>query len=124
MWLNWEIWLKTEFGDLCDSLIRGRICGIPENTLREWLIRVDDLTLDKAITICRAADSTKEHIKETVPPSQDVHAVGSKHKLQEREKKGKGNVIDAKLNYVVVADTTTRMKSVQQSDNRAQSVND
>ena len=79
---------NCEFGDLCDSLIRDRIiCGIPDNTLRERLLRVEDLTLDKAITMYRTADSTKEHIKEIVPPSQYVHAVVGKHKPQEREKK-------------------------------------
>ena len=74
---------NCEFFDLCDSLIRDRIiCGIPCNTLRERLLRVEDLTLDKAITMCRAAESTKEHIKEIVPPSQDVHAIGGNHKPQ------------------------------------------
>ena len=37
--------------------------------------------------MCRAAESTKEHIKEIVPPSQDVHAVGGKNKPHKPEKK-------------------------------------
>lgn len=68
---------NCEFGDLVDSLIRDRIiCGVPDNALKERLLRTVDLTLDKALATCRAAESTKEQIKIIVPPS-EVHAVGT-----------------------------------------------
>ena len=52
------------FGDLTESLIRDRlICGIQDDILTERLLRVQDLTLEKAVTMCRAAESTKEHMK-------------------------------------------------------------
>lgn len=71
---------NCEFGDLVDSLIRDRIiCGVPDNALKERLLRTVDLTLDKALATCRAAESTKEQIKSIVPSS-EVHAVGTKPK--------------------------------------------
>lgn len=71
---------NCEFWDLVDSLIRDRIiCGVPDNTFKERLLRTVDLTLDNALATCRAAESTKEQIKSIVPPS-EVHAVGTKPK--------------------------------------------
>ncbi|MES9881309.1 MAG: hypothetical protein ABW185_10555 [Sedimenticola sp.] len=56
---------SCEFGDLSDSFIRDRIiCGITSDSLRERLLREQELTLDKAITMCRAAESTKERMRE------------------------------------------------------------
>ena len=50
-----------EFGTLRDSLIRDRIvAGIQDAKVRERLLRETDLTLDKAITISRAAEATKK----------------------------------------------------------------
>ena len=44
-----------EFGNLEDSLVRDKIvCGIPDNGLRERLLREPNLTLDKTINMCRA----------------------------------------------------------------------
>ena len=51
---------QCEFGDLCDSLIRDRIvCGIQSNYLRERLLREPELSLTKAIDICRASEVSK-----------------------------------------------------------------
>lgn len=45
-----------EFGHLTDSLIRDRIvCGITDDQVRGRLLREPDLTLNKAIDICRAS---------------------------------------------------------------------
>ena len=56
-----------EFGTLCDSLIRDRIvCGISSTHLRERLLRETDLSLPKAIDICRATEVSKsqaQHFK-------------------------------------------------------------
>ncbi|XP_052746964.1 uncharacterized protein LOC128199832 [Bicyclus anynana] len=50
-----------EFMQLRDSLIRDRIvCGISNTTVRDRLLRTDDLTLAKAVQICEAAEMSKE----------------------------------------------------------------
>ncbi|XP_068758790.1 uncharacterized protein [Montipora capricornis] len=53
-----------EFKDLRDGLIRDRmICGINNQTLRERLLRESDLTLEKALDICRASEHSKQQMK-------------------------------------------------------------
>ncbi|CAG5019291.1 unnamed protein product [Parnassius apollo] len=57
--LSWQ----CDFGDLHESLLRDKIvCGIVNNTVRDRLLRTDDLTLSTAIQICQAAEITKEEI--------------------------------------------------------------
>ena len=54
-----------EFGELAESLIRDRIvCGIRDDRVRVRLLREQDLDLQKAITICRASETTNETLKE------------------------------------------------------------
>ncbi|CAG4932714.1 unnamed protein product [Parnassius apollo] len=54
---------KCDFGDLHESLLRDKIvCGIVNNTVRDRLLRTDDLRLSKAIQICQAAEISKEEI--------------------------------------------------------------
>ncbi|XP_063535965.1 uncharacterized protein LOC134745805 [Cydia strobilella] len=51
---------SCEFGDLNDGLIKDRlVCGIVSAAIRERLLREDDLTLNKALEICRAAIVSK-----------------------------------------------------------------
>lgn len=53
-----------EFAQLQDSLIRDRIvCGIINDQVRGRLLREADLTLDKAIDICRASEITTSQVK-------------------------------------------------------------
>lgn len=48
-----------------DSLTKDRlVCGIPENILREKLLREDNLDLQKALTLCRAAETMKAQARE------------------------------------------------------------
>lgn len=52
------------YGGLEDNLIRDRIvCGIRENTIRKRLLQEDKLSLDRAIDMCRAFESTAVKIK-------------------------------------------------------------
>ena len=52
------------FGTINDSLIRDRfICGISDDGLRERLLRREDLTLDKALTMGRITEETNTGIK-------------------------------------------------------------
>lgn len=54
-----------EFGGLTESLIKDRIvCGITDNGLRERLLRESDLDLEKALALCRAAETVRSQAKE------------------------------------------------------------
>ncbi len=64
---------SCEFGTLCDSLIRDRIvCGIIDDKLRARLLREGDLTLQKAIDICRANEVSLEQAKSLTNVTDDV----------------------------------------------------
>lgn len=53
-----------EFGELCDSLIRDRIvCGVRDDQVRARLLREADLTLVKALDVCRAIERTSTQMK-------------------------------------------------------------
>ena len=53
-----------EFGELKDSLIRDRIvCGIRCDKTRSRLLREPDLTLQRAIDICRANEAMSSQMK-------------------------------------------------------------
>jgi len=53
-----------DFGTQEESMIRDRIVlGCPDQRLQERLLREPDLTLTKALTICRAAEATKEQLR-------------------------------------------------------------
>lgn len=53
-----------EFGELCDSLIRDRIvCGIRDDQVRVRLLREAELTLVKALDVCRASELTSTQMK-------------------------------------------------------------
>ena len=53
-----------QYNDLKDGLIRDRIvCGIRNEALREHLLRIADLSLEKAIDSCRASEQSKQQLK-------------------------------------------------------------
>ena len=55
---------SCEFGDLKDSLIRDRIvCGVRGESMKERLLRDADLTLIKALDMCRANEISKKQMK-------------------------------------------------------------
>ena len=57
-----------EFGELCESLIRDRIvCGIVCDTMREKLLQETDLSLQKAIDMCRA--NSVDYVNKKATPS-------------------------------------------------------
>ncbi|XP_048747335.2 uncharacterized protein K02A2.6-like [Ostrea edulis] len=70
---------SCEFGDLHDSLIRDRIvCGIASDSVRRRLLRECDLTLDKTMDICRAAETSDNQMKtfvESKSTEQKIDAV-------------------------------------------------
>ena len=62
---------NCEFQDLRDSLIRDRIVfGVTDNHVRERLLRVPDLTLDKALEITRVAEATQNQLKQMENPQE------------------------------------------------------
>ncbi|XP_045764874.1 uncharacterized protein LOC123867071 [Maniola jurtina] len=52
------------FGVLTESLIKDRlVCGITDTTVKDRLLRTKDLTLDKAINICRISQETRMQLE-------------------------------------------------------------
>ena len=77
---------NCEFQDLKDSLIRDRIVlGVSDNHVRERLLRVPDLTLEKALEISRAAEATQSQLKQ-MQNIQEVNELRSKNERTPNEK--------------------------------------
>ena len=52
-----------EFGTLRDSLIKGRIVlGTKNKQVRVTLLNEKELTLDKALAVCRSSELTEQHL--------------------------------------------------------------
>jgi transposase InsO family protein len=68
---------SCEFGTLEKSLIKDRIvCGVVSDSVRERMLREKDLTLEKAVQICRAAElSTTQVTALRVDQTSEVHAL-------------------------------------------------
>lgn len=65
-----------EFGLLCDSLIKDRlICGITNVGIRERLLRESDLTLEKAMDICRAVIISKLYSENLVIQNKNTESL-------------------------------------------------
>jgi len=71
--------VKTcDYGTQADKMIRDRIVfTYGDSRVREKLISTDELTLDKAIDICRAAEATRDRMQSMVGarPISDVHSI-------------------------------------------------
>ena len=53
-----------DFGNLADGMIRDRIVmGLRDSHTRERLLRVENITLEKATEMCRAAELAKHHMQ-------------------------------------------------------------
>lgn len=86
---------NCEFQELKNSLIRDPLVfGVTENQARKQLLRVPDLTLDKALDIARAAEATQNQLKQ-IQNLQEVNVV-EKNKVTFPRKKvdGKRTVSD------------------------------
>lgn len=65
-----------ESENLKDSLVKDRIvCGILDNGLKERLLCEQDLTLDKEVNMCLAAETTRVQAKELCRDETSVHAI-------------------------------------------------
>ncbi|XP_041665971.1 uncharacterized protein LOC121524587 [Cheilinus undulatus] len=62
-----DLRLKSQscnFGTLCDSMVRDQIVtGVQDKRVRMHLLKETDLTLEKAIKICKASEGAKAQIK-------------------------------------------------------------
>ena len=69
-----------EFSTLKNSLIKDRIVlGITDTKTRERLLRISDLTLEKAIDVVRSAEATERQLKDLANDS-SVHGIGKEKK--------------------------------------------
>lgn len=73
------------FGPVKESLIRDRIvCGTNSASMRERLLREENLTLEKCIQMCRASELSRENSK-AIAGAEEVHALT--HALTHASKK-------------------------------------
>ena len=80
--------LTCNFSTLRESLVRDRIiCGIRDSKLREDLLKVADLDLDKCVNACRASELSKERNREIEATSETVHHLTSGNKREEKKDK-------------------------------------
>ena len=67
---------SCDFGDQTESMIRDRIVlGHPVRQTQERLLRECDLTLQKALDICRASESTREQLNCSAYPMSQLQSV-------------------------------------------------
>lgn len=77
---------SCEFGTLKDSLIKDRIiCGIRDNELKNKLLREENLTLEKCVNICKAAELAEIQIK-TMDNENKVKEIKSSNKKNNHNK--------------------------------------
>ena len=87
-----------EFGTLRNSLIKDRIVlGVSNCKTRERLLRVQELTLEKALDVVRSAEMTEKQLQE-LESDPSVHGIGKeksksvlKKQLSDKEEKPPSN---------------------------------
>ncbi|XP_068690073.1 uncharacterized protein [Montipora foliosa] len=76
-----------EFGTLHNSLIKDRIvCGIDNNSVREWLLRNTELTLEVAINTVQAAETSKTQIETLTNTALEAAAINLDRKQNQKSK--------------------------------------
>ena len=69
------------YGDLEDQLVRDRIvCGTNSEEVRQRLLRIDDLSLQKAISVCRVDAESRKSSKYIAETSGEVFGLRSSNK--------------------------------------------
>ena len=88
-----ELKLKSthcEFGLLKENLRRDRIvAGVRDTRVQERLLREPDLTLDKAMSICRAAEETKKQSEEMQSKTSPNQVDQLRHRKDKPRNRGK-----------------------------------
>ena len=71
-----------EFGALTDELIRDHlVIGVKDSSLKERLLREQNLTLDKALKLCKASETASEQLKSLSKKVEEVNLL-SRSKLE------------------------------------------
>jgi len=79
-----------DFGAIKDSLIRDEIVvGLNDTKLRERLLQETDLTLEKAIKLCRITEQSKEQSKIFISPTTQTGSINAVKKIEPPEHTGK-----------------------------------
>ncbi len=69
---------RCNFGTLTDELVRDRIvCGTNSESVKVRLLRSEDLTLEKAVTVCKAEEESLKQIRH-LGQDTSVHSVKKK----------------------------------------------
>ena len=80
---------SCEFGSLQDSLIRDRVVvGIRDSKIKERLLRDSELTLERAIDICKANEAAQAQMK-VLTGGENSASVNMIRKLKKNEPKKK-----------------------------------
>ena len=88
-----------EFIALRDSLIKDRIVlGIISQRVRERLLREDDLTLQKAMQICQAAEATERQLNKLDTEVTVNYCQGKGPQFVESKKNSTTNISILKIN--------------------------
>ena len=78
------------FGELQDSLIKDRlVIGINDVSTRKRLLRERNLTLDLALSVCRAAEQAGIHLKQFDEEVEQVHKITKKRSEQSTKQHSK-----------------------------------
>ena len=77
---------KCEFGTLESDMIRDKVVFGVRDRIKERLLREADLTLNKALAICRAAEISKQHIEAMMVTQTQALPV---HTIQAQKKGGR-----------------------------------
>ena len=84
---------NCEFGELHDSIIRDRIvCGIRSNEVRKGLLKEKDLSLERAVEMCKSSEITENQAKNFVVDQDDREV----HDVKDDSKKSPGKPRGAK----------------------------
>lgn len=78
--------LMCEYNNLQQEMLRDRlVVGIRKAVVKERLLREPELTLESAISICRADEESQKSLTLMKGPTNNVHSIKS-HKMREKQK--------------------------------------
>ena len=80
---------NCEYGELTNSIVKDRIVeGISNDRTRAWLLREKDLSLERCMEVCKAAEIADKHMKTLTDKSrksEEIDAVYSRGRNYRRE---------------------------------------
>ncbi|KAB0800188.1 hypothetical protein PPYR_05928 [Photinus pyralis] len=81
---------QCELGDLEDSLIKTCItCGVADERMRQRLLEDDEMTLEKAITLCKSMESSHEQAVKIGTSKNEIHYISKKNFNASRQHRNK-----------------------------------